>query len=220
MNLCPSCNNIMHERNSHNGVYYSCDVCNYQAWNYNLLKREGFEPKPLRDILNRVKNRQDNFHGNCVSCQNAYIGVDYKLQGLPIKVYVCSSCKVIVLHRSHLEYLPKITIIPKQEELKLSTNTIEAMKQVDEAILKNERKWQRYDKVSKVSSVKFMIMMMVVFFSLIAALSLTAFFANSAFTAGIIIVFFLFVFTFFAYKIMFKKQTATEIFRALFGKKL
>ncbi len=220
MNLCPSCNNIMHQKQSKNGIYFHCEVCNYQAWSYNLLKKESFEPKPLREILHKVKSRNDNLFGSCVSCENAYFGLDHTIEGLPVKLYVCPNCKEIVLHRSHLNHLPKITIVPKREEPIFSSNTMEAMKQVDEAILKNERKWKRYDQISKVSSVKFIIIMMVVFFSLAAALSLIAFKARSSTAAVLVILGSIIGFAFLAYKFLFKRNIATEIYRALNNKKL
>ncbi len=220
MNLCPSCNNIMHQKQIKNGMYFHCEVCNYQAWSYSLLKKEGYDPKPLREILQKTKSRNDNLFGSCVSCNNAYFGIDHTIQSLPVKLYVCPGCKEIVLHRAHLDHLPKITILPKQEELNLSSNSLEAMKQVDEAILKNERKWQRYDKVSKVSSVKFMMIMMFVFFALAVALSIIAFTAKSSTVAVVVILASIIGFAFLAYKFLFKRNIATEIYRALINKKL
>ncbi len=149
MSTCPFCSSELQAENKGKGIFYQCPSCHAVEYNFSMLKRLGFKRNLFTDFLLKAKHNQSNFAGLCLSCRQSFRKVEYELNDYKTAIYVCPTCLLFIIKLIDLPLL-KISKTQKSERA-YSVATEGIMKELDEIILANKRKWKLFDRSTKIS---------------------------------------------------------------------
>lgn len=149
MSTCPFCFSELKTENKGKGIFYKCPSCNAVEYNFSMLKRLGFKRNLFTDFLLKAKHNQSNFAGLCLSCRHPFRKVKFELNDYKTAIYVCPTCLLFVIKSIDI---PLFKANNKQKPARnYAKATEEILKELDEKIMADKKKWKLFEKSTKIS---------------------------------------------------------------------